>query len=106
MVTLLIGPRPLGTELCGWFMWMFEVELASGCRLHAYKHHRTRRYIHLAVDAQHAFHYLSGDGRYIEVDLAYAVEVAFVGWERADPSSDDLAALAAAVERAGRLTDG
>jgi hypothetical protein len=50
--------------------------------------------------------YLWGDGRYIEVDLAYAVEVAFVGWENADPSPDDLAALAAAVQRADQLTDG
>jgi hypothetical protein len=31
----------------GEFMWMYEIELEGGCRLHAYKHHRTRRYLHL-----------------------------------------------------------
>ena len=92
----------VGTDLCGWFMWMFEVELASGCRLHAYKHHTTRSYIHLAADARHAYHYLPGDDRYLEVDLAYAIEVAFAGWDRADPSPEEFAALDAAVERARR----
>jgi hypothetical protein len=29
------------------FMWMFEVELESGLRLHAYKHIETRKYLHL-----------------------------------------------------------
>lgn len=28
------------------FMWMFEVELESGLRLHAYKHIETRKYLH------------------------------------------------------------
>jgi hypothetical protein len=34
------------------FMWMFEVELEGGIRLHAYKHWWTRRYIHLAADGR------------------------------------------------------
>jgi hypothetical protein len=29
------------------FMWMFEVELESGLRLHAYKHIETRKYLHI-----------------------------------------------------------
>lgn len=29
------------------FGWRYEVELKDGTRLHAYKHHRTRRYLHL-----------------------------------------------------------
>lgn len=29
------------------FMWMHEVELEDGTRLHAYKHRETRRYLHL-----------------------------------------------------------
>lgn len=37
----------LAPEHVGEFMWMHEIELESGCRLHAYKHHRTRRYLHL-----------------------------------------------------------
>ena len=89
----------LGTELCGWFMWMVEVKLASGTHLHVYKHHTTRRHIHLAADARHAFLYADND-RYEEVDLAYAVDAAFFGWERAEPSPDDLKALGAALERA------
>ena len=43
--------RPLldavGEELAGDFMWMFEVDLANGTPLQAYKHVDTRRYLHL-----------------------------------------------------------
>jgi hypothetical protein len=39
------------------FMWMFDVELEDGTRLHAYKHWWTRRYIHLADDGR-AFAYI------------------------------------------------
>jgi hypothetical protein len=56
------------------FMWMFEVELESGLRLHAYKHIETRKYLHLDKEGQ-AFVYLwSGeevpaeDPGYREVD--------------------------------------
>ncbi|MEA2157456.1 MAG: ribonuclease VapC [Solirubrobacteraceae bacterium] len=46
--------RPLeqtvGMELTGDFMWMFEVTLADGRRLQAYKHICTRRYVHLDAD--------------------------------------------------------
>jgi hypothetical protein len=34
------------------FMWMFSVELNDGPRLQAYKHHWTRRYLHLADDGR------------------------------------------------------
>lgn len=36
----------------GEFMWMFEVELEGGKRLHAYKHVDTRRYLHLTEDGR------------------------------------------------------
>jgi hypothetical protein len=58
------------------FMWMFEVELESGLRLHAYKHIETRKYLHLDKEGR-AFVYLwpendiSEDGEpssYREVD--------------------------------------
>jgi hypothetical protein len=56
------------------FMWMFEVELESGLRLHAYKHWETRRYLHLDHGGR-AFVYIwnddltaDDDGRYEEVD--------------------------------------
>lgn len=39
------------------FMWMFEVELESGLRLHADKHIETREYIHLDSEGR-AFAYL------------------------------------------------
>ena len=48
------------------FMWMFEVELDRGSRLHAYKHYWTRRYIHLDHEGR-AFAYC-GDELYQEVD--------------------------------------
>lgn len=37
----------LAFEHAGEFMWMHEVELEDGTRLHAYKHRETRRYLHL-----------------------------------------------------------
>lgn len=56
------------------FMWMFEVELEGGLRLHAYKHWETRRYLHLD-HAGRAFVYIweeeltaDDDGRYEQVD--------------------------------------
>jgi hypothetical protein len=57
------------------FMWMFEVELESGLRLHAYKHIETRKYLHLDKEGR-AFAYLWSDdicdddepGSYREVD--------------------------------------
>ena len=33
-------------------MWMFEVELEDGRKLHAYKHWWTRGYIHLTLDGR------------------------------------------------------
>jgi hypothetical protein len=48
------------------FMWMFEVELDRGHRLHAYKHYWTRRYVHLDHEGR-AFAYC-GDELYQEVD--------------------------------------
>lgn len=39
------------------FMWMFEVQLDSGLRLHAYKHWETRKYLHLDTEGR-AFVYL------------------------------------------------
>jgi hypothetical protein len=41
------------------FMWMHEVELEDGTRLHAYKHYWTRRYMHLSSDRR-AFVYREG----------------------------------------------
>lgn len=57
------------------FMWMFEVELESGLRLHAYKHIETRKYLHLDREGR-AFVYLWPEeiddrdepGSYREVD--------------------------------------
>lgn len=56
------------------FMWMFEVELESGLRLHAYKHIETRKYLHLDKEGR-AFVYIWPDvfredepGSYREVD--------------------------------------
>ena len=42
----------VGEELAGEFMWMFQVDLADGTAVHAYKHIFTRRYLHLAEDGR------------------------------------------------------
>ncbi|MEX2107821.1 MAG: hypothetical protein WD827_02900 [Solirubrobacterales bacterium] len=62
---------PLIDFLAGNFMWMHEVELADGTRLHAYKHRETRRYLHLSSDGR-AFFY-SADGFYCEDEAPHEV---------------------------------
>ena len=42
------------------FMWMFEVELEDGTRLHVYKHRWNRRSLHLSEDGR-AFFYIWDD---------------------------------------------
>lgn len=69
----------IGVELADWFMWMHEIELADGARVHAYKHISTRRYFHLAHDGR-AFAYTRG-GRYHEIDRGWAIHLVFDGWE-------------------------
>jgi hypothetical protein len=69
---------PLVNALLGWFMWMFEVELVDGRRLHAYKHIVTREYLHLTHD-ERAFVF-RGEHSYREVDLEEAVAGVFARW--------------------------
>lgn len=63
------------------FMWMFEVELADGTRLQAYKHYWTRRYMHLSSDRR-AFVYIWNEdlnengGRYEEVAICWLFDLA------------------------------
>ncbi len=66
-------------ELLGWFMWMFEVNLEDGARVHAYKHKLTRRYVHVAEDGR-VFYYVS-KGRYHQTDPFTALMSALDGWE-------------------------
>jgi hypothetical protein len=58
------GPllRLVGEPLIGDFMWMFEVELSDGTAVQAYKHIRTRAYIHL--DAEGAAYVYESSGEY------------------------------------------
>jgi hypothetical protein len=53
------------------FMWMHEVELKDGTRLHVYKNRETRRYLHLTLDGR-AFDYC-GDDQYREVEITLAL---------------------------------
>jgi hypothetical protein len=79
-------------------MWMHEIQLADGSKIHAYKHSVTRRYLHLAADGR-AFDYRV-DGRYCEVYLATAIVRAFSGADRLLPSDEHLQAVRAAVQAA------
>jgi hypothetical protein len=69
------------------FMWMFDVELDGGVRLHAYKHWWTRRYIHLTDDGR-AFAYMWREDRdddeatYREVCPACQLRLVLRGVER------------------------
>jgi len=61
----------VGLEQVRSFMWMNELELADGTRVHAYKHIATRRYLNLAADGR-AFAHERPD-RYREIDAAEAL---------------------------------
>jgi hypothetical protein len=103
--------RPLvhviGTQLAEWFMWMFDLALADGAGVHAYKHVATRRYLHLAEDGR-AFVY-EGSRRYREIQPRDAIHLAFAGWESLSPEPADMLAHAALLrlvcDRAARRTE-
>ena len=103
--------RPLldliGSRLAEWFMWMFDLSLADGARVHAYKHVATRRYLHLAEDGRAFVH--EGDERYREIQPRHAIHLAFAGWESLSPEPEDLLAHAALLRlvstRAARRTE-
>lgn len=90
----------LGDVIGEWFMWMHEIRLADGLRLHAYKHVTTRRYLHLASHGFAFDHRI--DGSYGIVALPTAIMRAFSGWERAQPPPRHVRALCMAVEAARR----
>lgn len=64
------------------FMWMHEVELEDGTRLHAYKHWETRRYLHLDHGGRAFVFVWDGNldvdkpGEYEEVDPQWLLELA------------------------------
>lgn len=95
---------PLGQvmdeELMGAFMWMFEVAMGDGTRLHAYKHRMTRRYVHLDEQGR-AFTYC-GEDRYRRLPLADALELALEGWQVLHSSPEEVKAAWAAIQRARR----
>jgi hypothetical protein len=74
----------VGGHHAGWFMWMFEIELDDGSRVHAYKHVSTRCYMHLSTGGR-AFTY-QGEGRYREIDVYLAADLALAGWR---PEEED-----------------
>jgi hypothetical protein len=79
-------------------MWMFDVELDDGVRVHAYKHMATRRYFHFAEDGR-AFVF-AGNERYREIRPRHAIYEAFAGWESLDPQRSDVVAHASALRDA------
>jgi hypothetical protein len=71
----------LAPDQAGDFMWMHEVELEDGVRLHAYKHYETRRYLHLDHGGR-AFVFIwdesraeDEDSQYEEVDPQWLLEL-------------------------------
>jgi hypothetical protein len=91
----------IGTRLADWFMWMFDIVLADGVRVHAYKHTATRRSMHLAEDGR-AFVFVGGE-RYREIRSRHAIDEAVAGWESLWPLPDDIVAHAGALRLASDL---
>jgi hypothetical protein len=96
--------RAIGEDLAGWFMWMFEVQTTDYRRFQAYKHRATRQYLN--VDHQgNAYDWVDEvdrRDRYAPIPLAEAIELALASWERLGASAQDLADVAAALDRARR----
>lgn len=65
--------QPLLNLLAGPFMWMGSYELEDGRLVHAYKHSRTRQYLHLSEDCD-AFVYTDA-GRYRPVDPHWLLDL-------------------------------
>ncbi|HUZ29430.1 MAG TPA: hypothetical protein VMU90_09325 [Solirubrobacteraceae bacterium] len=63
-------------ELADRFMWMSEVELEDGTRLHGYQDEPSRRYLHLADDGR-AF-YFTREARYRQVDPRTALMALYI----------------------------
>lgn len=68
------------------FMWMHEVELKDGTRLHAYKNRETKRYLHLSPDGR-AFEYC-GDDYYREVEISLLMMERVLALDRLRPCHD------------------
>lgn len=77
----------VGIKLADWFMWMCEIELKHGVRVHAYKHITTREHLHLGVDGR-AFAYVPCH-RYREIDRRQALDIVFDTWEEVASGPDD-----------------
>lgn len=67
--------RLVGEFGAGWFMWMAEMELDDGTRIHSYKHSYSRSYLHLDASGR-AFGYRPDD-TYPELEIPTAVCRAF-----------------------------
>jgi len=91
----------VGVQLADWFMWMCEVELSDGCRVHAYRHITTRQHFYLGDDGR-AFEYAL-NCRYREIDRRQAIDLVFDTWEElaSGPSDKDCIALKDARQAAG-----
>jgi hypothetical protein len=83
----------VGLDVVGCFMWMNELVLEDGSRVHAYKHIATRRYLCVGIDGR-VYAERPGD-RYEEVTPLAALEDAFLDWEDLYPPPSDPEAVRA-----------
>ncbi len=86
--------------LTGSFMWMYEVELDDGRVIHAYKHHDTRRYLHLDTQSNlWVYQHRQGRAMYRNGDLADALIEVFADWESLafGPTSEERALVATVI---------
>lgn len=97
----LVGP------LADWFMYMYEIHLANGQKLVAYKHSGTRAYLHLDEQSRAYGYSDRGEGpTYLRVSTPAALASVFSGWAElaTGPTGNELALglalLQVALERA------
>jgi hypothetical protein len=96
-------------DIASWFMWMHEVELEDGLRLHVFKHRWNRRSLHLSEEGK-AYVYVwdekhpERDGKYERVKLvdAMTMVLGIPFWSQHEMFVRDTAHL----EPMGALRDG
>lgn len=86
----------VGEQLGSRFMWMFEVRIGDRA-VHAYKHVRTRRYLHVQPGGV-VFDY-TAQGRYRPIDPALAVECALAPWARLGATREEMNAVWDTIDR-------
>ena len=87
----------VGTGLCDWFMWMFELRTDDGSRIQVYKHRATRAHLHLGESGEAYVCLAERHEQYVPTSLAAALSRAVRLWSVLEASAEDVRDVHAAL---------